>query len=441
MTREVIPPRQKESSHMRKNAWRAVAAGALALGTAAAMVGCSTTGTDDGTKTLSILWESGGQAGLEAVIAEFEKANPDVEVRAEFLATDPYFTQIRTRLSAGNAADVLFVWPGNGNVSALEVLAPNGYLADLSDMDWVQELPEALLQYADYDGKYYAFLTQITGFGQMINDQALAEAGLEIPTTWDEVLQFCADARSAGKVAYSMGTATLHESQFVSYALTPQTVYANDPDFDAKLDAGETTFADSGWKEALELHLDMVDAGCFNDGFSGADMDEAIRLWSVGDAIGLVGIGQYVLYSQNPEATFTMAPLPASNNADESWMAVAGWGGAAVNAKAKDIELAKEFVAFLASPEMNALYNENSGGGKGMMASISSGDTAGDQFAEVYTEYLELGRTAVFPDQKWPNPEVQRALQAGMQEALQGRKSVDDVLADMQAAFDQGGLK
>lgn len=419
---------------------RKVAIVAAALAVVAVASGCSGQGNgasagDADSGTLSVFWLESQAPGLEAVIAEFEKQNPDVDVEVTYADGDAYLAAIRTQLQAGTAADVLHVWPGNGNVSATVPLAQNGSLMDLSDEPWVATLPESIAPYTQFEGKTYSFPSTLSIVGAVYNNAALADSGLTIPEKWSEVIQFCKDARDLGTVAYSVGLTSTHESQFVGYALYPQLVQGPDPDLDARVAAGETTFAESGWKEALDKQVEMASAGCFNDSARGSDMFEASRIMTEGESIGMVTIGQYMPIFNNPD--LSLAALPGSEDPSESRIAVAPSTSAAVNAKAANPALAKAFIAFLATPEMNGLFECNTAGGIGSLPTTVEGpgqcdDSAFDQTA---LEFLNEGRTGGFPDQTWPSPDVQMALQLGMQEAAFGGRTVDSVLEEMNAAL------
>jgi raffinose/stachyose/melibiose transport system substrate-binding protein len=425
--------------------WAAVAVASTAV---LALSACSTSGNSNsggsGSQTLTITWQSDAKPAMDKIIKKFEDANPGVTVKANYAAPNELQQTMRVQLGAGTYSDVFWVWPGNGNVGSVHVLAPAGYLADLSDSKWASEIPDGIKDSAGYEGKTYSLPLETTSYGAMYNDQAMEAAGLKAPTTFPELLQFCKDARAKGKVAYSMGAATNYETQNIPYTMTPQTVQGDNPgaDFDKLMGEGKTTFAKSGWTKALDLGQQMIAAGCFNDGFQGVDVAEANRLWAVGDALGRIGIGVYIKQIETKN-TFTLTGVPTTDNADDTWLGYAAFGGAAVNAKAKNPELAKKFVDFLGTPEINALYVDPNGtNAQGTIPVITDpSDPPKGQFAEAMLAYSKAGKTAVFPDQNWPNPEVQAAMYSSSQELYNGKKTVAQVLADMQAAYDKGASK
>lgn len=420
-----------------------IAAAAVAA-TAVTLTACSTSGNSGGAagdQVLTISWQSDAKPALDAIIAKFEEANPGVTVKASYAAPTDLQQQMRVQLAAGTYADVFWVWPGNGNVGAVNVIGPAGYMADLSDQPWVSQMPEGVREVASSGGKTYALMLETTSYGAMYNDQAMEAAGLTIPTTWSEVLQFCTDARAAGKVAYAMGTATNYETQNTTYALSPQLVQGGNPgpDFDQLMADGKTTFNDSGWVEVLDKSVELQNAGCFNDGFQGTDVAEANRQWAAGEALGRIGIGVYVKQVETTN-TFTLAPLPASENADESYIGYTAFGGGAVNAASKNLDLAKKFMAFLGTPEMNALYVDPTGSNVPgtVPVIVDPANPPKGQFAEEMVAMAAAGKTAVFPDQNWPNPEVQANMYTGVQDLFNGKATPQQVLDSMQAAYDKG---
>ncbi|MDZ4044699.1 MAG: extracellular solute-binding protein, partial [Rhodoglobus sp.] len=233
---------------------RTAAAAIMATATAIALAACSTAPAEPVDEdaplsgTLVIGAYATAKAALDPLIAEFEAANPGVTVNATYADNQPYQAAIRTQLSSGTAPDVFTVWPGNGNPGAMEVLAPGGYLLDLSTVDGLPSLPEELASVTEIDGEQFVFPLTVAGIGGVYNEQAVEEAGATIPETWDEVLDFCAAAKDAGKVAFSLGLNSLFVTQLINYSLVSTLVYAEDPDFESQIADKSTTFEDSNWK-------------------------------------------------------------------------------------------------------------------------------------------------------------------------------------------------
>lgn len=398
-----------------------------------ALAGCSSNApaaNSSGTVTVARL--SGSDDKWNAIAAKFHEVNPGLTVEYTIIPTDAYNQQMGTRLSAGTAPDVLNVFPGSGNATAVRTLAKNGYLADLSGEGWAASQPEATASATSYNGKRYMFtdVSTANALGGIYNTKALSDAGLKIPTTYSEVLTFCADAQKAGKVAYALGAQTQWVTQLVTYALAATDVYSKDPDFNQKQLNKEATFQDSGWANAMTQYKEMFDKGCFNKDALGTSVDTQTAMVADGRALGSIQISTMgnPISKANPDVKLQLAPLPATDNPTDTRLAfglAVGWG---VNAKAKNAAGAKKFVDFLASKDATALTADKFG-------VAPTGEVAANDINKLDVPFVKDGKTASFPDVDWPSPQVQSLHFSGVQDMLGGKKSPTDVLTSMQDAF------
>ncbi|WP_432194283.1 ABC transporter substrate-binding protein [Streptomyces sp. bgisy027] len=391
-------------------------------------------GGSGGSQTLTLA--SQDQGSIDAVVKAFEKANPGVKVRYTVTGTDQYQQQIRTQLSSGTAPDVMSVWPGDGNAAATQVLAEPGYLRDISDQPWVAKLPDAVRNMTEYEGKTYTALFGLNGIGAIYNDQAMEKAGLTPPGTWTEVLDFCRAAKAKGTPAFALGIQDGWVDQLVLYALVATTVYGDDRDFDEKMQAGQATFAKSPWTTALDKYLTMEKTGCFQKKPLSTSYEASQQLAATGRTLGIVQ-GNWVvtlLKEKNPKATFTLKALPAADNPSETMMPAAAGAGYAINAKAKNKELALKFVNFVMSPEGMNLFVEKQGS---LPTLPDTGFEADPSLAEV-TKFVEADRTVPFMDQLWPSAKVGQTLVSGVQEIFSGQSTPEKLLDEMDADYKAG---
>jgi raffinose/stachyose/melibiose transport system substrate-binding protein len=409
----------------------------LAAITAAGLVAACSGGTNAASgdaQTLTIA--SVDQGSVEDVVKAFEKANPGVEVNLTTSGADEYQRQIRTQLSSGTAPDVMSVWPGNGNPGATYVLAKPGYLRDLSGEPWAAKYPDVVKSVAQYDGKTYNAIFGINGIGAVYNTGAMSKAGLTPPGTWTELLAFCKAAKAKGTPAFALGIQDNWVTQIVLYGLVATTVYGEDRDFDEKMQAGDTTFADSAWTTAMAKYLQMQQAGCFQDNPLGTSYEASQKLAATGKTLGIVQ-GNWVislLEEQNPDGKFTMTALPATDEPEQTLMPAAAGAGYGINAKAKNPDLALKFVTFVMSPEGMNLYAEKQGG---LPALPDTGFAVDPSLTELST-FLGADRTVPFMDQLWPNAKVQQTMLTGVQEIFSGQSTPDKMLTAMDADYRSG---
>ena len=376
------------------------------------------------------------QGSVEDVVKAFEAANPGVKVNFTTSGADQYQQQIRTQLASGTAPDVMSVWPGNGNPGATHVLAKPGYLRDLSDQPWAGKLPDAVKTVAQYEGKTYTGIFGRNGIGAVYNQQAMDQAGLTPPSTWTQLLDFCRAAAAKGTPAFALGIQDKWVTQIVLYALVATTVYGPDRDFDEKMQDNQATFADSAWTTAVDKYLEMQRTGCFQENPLGTSYEASQELAATGKTLGLVQ-GNWVialLEKQNPNGTFTLEPLPATDDTATFLMPGAAGAGYGINAKAKNPDLALKFVNFVMSPEGMNLYAEKQGG----LPSLPDTGFDVDPSLTELSDFITSDRTVPFMDQLWPNAKVQQTMLTGLQEIFSGQSTPDQMLAAMDADYKAG---
>jgi raffinose/stachyose/melibiose transport system substrate-binding protein len=415
--------------------------GALcALSAGIVLTACSSNVSSPGgssASSLRIAAPSSEKGAMDAVVAEFKKANPGTDVNVTYADSDPYQSTLRTQLSSGTAPDVFFAWPGNGNPAAIEVLAPQGYLDDLSGQAWAKQIPEGNQSVTEVGNKTYILPVTYTGVGAIYNKKTLGEVGKPEPRTWSQVLELCDAAKNKGKVAFALGDQTPWVTQMVDYALVATTVYAKNPAFNTEQAAGKASFADSGWKTAMDKFLQMNKRGCFSKDPLGTSVDDANQQVGNGKAVAAVQVlavaGQ--IKDDAPAGTqFGMFPLPATDNPAETRIPGAVGGAYAVNAKSGKKTLAEKFIDFMAQPQSMNLYAAKDSAAPALPNDAFKADPS---FAPLL-DYQKQHRTVPFMDQLWPNPKVQQVHLAGVQGMLSGRATPDSVLEQMDSTYKSG---
>lgn len=372
---------------------------------------------------------------IEEIVANFEKEYPDVKVEFNYQGGD-VGGLISTQLQANTAPDILLTFPGGDAGSGANVnvvtLASQGKLMDLSDQAWTDDVPEVWKSEVDYEGKTYAYPGAAQPLAAIYNQDALDDAGLEIPETLSDVYQLCEDAAADGKYAYAQGLGeTLAGPQMLSFGQTASLVYGPDPDFKAQLDDGTTTYQDSAWVDQFEIYQKMFDKGCFGEGALGRDRKQGGDAVAAGQAFGIVDVGaaKSAMVAANPDAQFVVAGIPASDDGDLYVTALPGYTVAA-NAAAKNPAAAAAFMEFLAEPAQSVIYAN----GFSSVPIIPNDEYTAPADLAPFAELLASGQYAKLPN--LGAPEVQVALNEGVQSLLLGDDTPESVAKKMQDAFD-----
>ncbi|GAA5159070.1 ABC transporter substrate-binding protein [Amycolatopsis dongchuanensis] len=392
-------------------------------------------GGGDGPVELRVVSMTSQRAALERMFELYREVNPDVTFALSTAEADQYNTAIRAQMGGNNAPDLMMVFPGSGNATSVEPLAEAGLLVDQSDRDWVGDVPDSFAPLNQLDGKTYIRSYGYGTIGTVYNRDAFDELGLEVPTTWSELLSVCEEAKAAGKIPIALGLATGWNTQLVNYGLVASTVYGPEPGFTDEQLAGDASFEDSaGWNEAFEKYMQLRDNGCFIDGAEGTTYDQAKNAVASGDAlmITLVLDGVPSLRELDPEVNYGMFPLPGTDSAADVYAPIGVGPGLGVNARSRHQEAALDFVDFVAQEGSLREWADALGivpGIKDVPVELAEG-------FEPMAELLSSDHVAPYPDQRWPSPEVQSAHFAAVQNVYTDQATIADALRSMDAAFD-----
>ncbi|MEV0231890.1 extracellular solute-binding protein [Nonomuraea sp. NPDC050786] len=412
------------------------------LAVAAAATACSTkpetTATTGGggaaAVDLKVVGVADQKAPLDELIAAYGKVKPDVRLTASYAPTDQVQTSVRTQLGAGNGPDLHVVYPGNGSAMSMSQIAKAGLLADLSAQAWTQTIPAGFKPAFQLDGKTYIYSAGSSVIGAVYNKKAFQKAGVDAPpTTWTEFLAVCDKLKKAGIVPIALGAQTPWVTQLITYALVPSTVYAKDPTFDDKQLAGQATFAQSGWRQAMEMYLELQKRGFFNDKPNGTTFEQQISMVATGKAGMAIQVSavlpDFRKAASSPD-DLSMFPVPGADDANQVWIPAGVVVGLGANAKGKNAEQAKAFIDFLGKQKnINAWAKA--------IAAIPLTQDASSTIDPAVESFLPFtkDRAVPFMDQRWPNAEVQPVHFAVIQELLAGKSSIDEALKKMDEAY------
>lgn len=396
--------------------------------------GSGSAATDDG--ILKITANITDRSAMKAVVTAFERENPQVKIAVTYADTDQLQSTLPAQLSSGTAPDVFTVWPGYGNPAALRTFESAGRLADLSGLEFARRVPEDTKWVTRVGDATYAVPANYSGIGAIYSKKAMRDVGGTTPETWDELLQLCDKAKAGGKVLFALGIETPWVTQLADYALAATTVYAGQPEFATEMGNGRATFADSGWRKALEKYVELDERDCFSSDPLGTSYETSIQDVAEGRAVGVIQVASSTsaITATAPELQLAMFALPASNNAAQTHMPGAVSAAYGVNFDSDNKALAMKFAEFLGSDTGQNLYNQDSG----TLPAIPNDRFTADPVLKELVAHQKAGTTVPFMDQLWPRPQVQQEHFTQIQKLFAGRTDIDGVLAALDEAYQEG---
>lgn len=360
------------------------------------------------------------KAAFDALIADFEAANPDVDVVLNLFDHEGYKTAIRNFLTA-DSPDLANWYAGNRMAPFVKA----GQFMDVSDV-WAENgLNESLASAASsmtIDGKQWGVPYTYYQWGIYFNKDVYKAAGVEVPATWDQFVANCEKFQAAGIDCLTTGSKALWPTAGIFDYLDLRT---NGYDFHMQLTNGEVAWTDDRVKAVFAEWAKVVPYTTKNH--AAIDWQDAAALLVQGKAANYV-MGNFAVATfkdggmTNDSLGFMPFPeiTPGLARAEE-----APTDTIHIPSGAKNVADAKTFLAFLASAEQQTKMNETLG-----QLPINKDATVGDDpFLQAGFELLSTaeGGIAQFFDRD-ASAEMAKVGMEGFQEFMVKPDRVDAIL-------------
>jgi raffinose/stachyose/melibiose transport system substrate-binding protein len=289
----------------------------------------------------------------ERMIADFEAANPDINVELE---TRPGGAEgdnlIKTRLATGEMTDVFLYNSG----SLFQAINPVQNLVDLTNEPWQENVIDSFKTVVTApDGTVRgAPIGAAMGGGILYNRPIYEELGLTPPKSWAEFMANNEKIKAAGKVPVIQSFGTTWTSQLFVLGDFYNVLQA-EPDFPERYTNNEAKYATSdAARKGFERQEEIFGAGYLNEDFAAATFE---------DGVVKVATGEGAHYPMLTFAVSTIGELAPENIGDVGFFAIPGddpakngvttWmpAGLYIPQNTEHLEQAKRFIAFAASVE------------------------------------------------------------------------------------------
>ncbi len=306
----------------------------------------------------------GSYSNFEALEAEFDSFNeiyPYVEL--SYLKPDDYNNLLGTVLESSNAPNIYFSNPwmiGDEKyqtvVDHMEDLADPGLGLDL------ECIRPSLLSY-DADGQLLMVPIFARNYGMLVNNDLFEKEGLEVPTTWEELLDVCEAFRGKGYASPMMGYSADSSGCLMNILVYPEALAALAGDPEAleaanELDPSAGEFLRRGLEAMMELigngYIDLEKCGEISDNYS-----EVILRFFEGDVPMMICTGDTVSGTGKRESqseAFTKAPFtysfyPVPLSEAGGYFVDSPSIEFSVNKTCEDLDMTNEFMRFLITRE------------------------------------------------------------------------------------------
>lgn len=380
------------------------------------------------TRTLSYYadYDPNPLAAMEALIAEFEAANPDIDVVLQNFDHEGYKTAIRNFLTT-DAPDLANWYAGNRMAPFVDA----GQFMDVTDAWDANGLNESLASAAasmTMDGKKWGIPYTYYQWGVYFNKDAYAAAGANVPANYDEFVANCELFKAAGIDCLTTGTSALWPGAGIFDYMNLRT---NGYEFHNALTSGEIAWTDDRVRATFANWAKIVPY--ITADHAAIDWQDAAALMSQGKAANYV-MGNFAVATfkdggmTNDNLGFMAFPeidasIPRAEEAPTDTIHIP--------AGAKNVADAKTFLAFIASADAQTKLNAALG-----QLPINAGSTVGDDpYIQAGFELLSTtpGGIAQFFDRDAP-AEMAKLGMEGFQEFMVLPENLDAILERLEAA-------
>jgi multiple sugar transport system substrate-binding protein len=292
---------------------------------------------------------------FDAMIAEFEAANPGIDVVTNEFGVEPYKTALLNFLTT-DPPDV-FQWSA-GNRMAPFVTA--GLVMDVSDVWESNGLNDSMASAKasmTIDGKQWGVAYTYYQWGIYYNKEVYKQVGAEVPKTYDEFLANCEKFKAGGIDCLTTGTKALWPAAGIFDYLSLRT---NGYEWHMDLTSGKIPYTDQKVRDVFDQLGRLVKPGFVTANHAAIDWQDASTLVAQGKAANFL-MGNFTVPflkdagMTNDTLGFFPFPevVPGVPRAEE-----APADALFIAAGAKNPEDAKKFLAFVALPETQATLSK-----------------------------------------------------------------------------------
>ena len=289
---------------------------ALSLLLALSMLLClCACGKTDGKTTLNVIAAQYGQQTAhwwKTFEADFEKANTSIDLVVDVVSWNDIYTTVNTRVANNDAPDIL-------NIDVFADYQADGLL--LPAKDYVSEKTyekfyPAFLEQSQIDGTVWAIPDLASARALYYNADILAEAGVEVPATWEELTAACQKILDHYKGAvYPWGVdMTTDEGQacFAYY------IWNNGGGFVDE--NGNWTLNSEKNVEAIEYIMNMVKSGYTNTDPATETRYDNQDMFGAGKVAMMIGPNSIPAYLEAGKysVNYGVAPIPTNSGTSVS---------------------------------------------------------------------------------------------------------------------------
>ena len=255
----------------------------------------STPASSSGPVKLTMWWWGDQEAaGMKNFVADsvqkYEAAHPNITIDTVLQSTDNLMPNFTAAAKAKQGPDIEYRWGGIWNLQD----AWDGNLAAVSDYIPQDELAHYLNASEDTSGgKVWTAPWYVQpSFPVLYRKDILKDAGVAVPTNWDEFLAACDTLNSKGITPIAGGVKDGWFGGWLYSIMGSQSLTSIDDLKEAVV--GDKKFTDPEFAEWWSRLQEMIDHKCWNDDIGSQELYQAQQTWVDGKSAMTISAGTEV---------------------------------------------------------------------------------------------------------------------------------------------------
>jgi len=290
------------------------------------------------------------QAVQQYLIKPYQQLHPNVSITLQAAPTGTSTDQhLATLFAAGDGPDIY----DNAGPSFMPPYITNGEALNLepyaAKYGWKQKMSSFALQSSLYQGKLYYLPTEFESLHLWVNTTAMQKYGWKVPTTYDEMMNVCAEIKAKGLIPFATGMNGWKGcwdwwySYFLNAYLGTKKLY--------KVLTGQIPWTDPEIATSYQMMKKIWDLGYIMDKQAPAiTLTSSWAIWGQGKAVfrmeGTWGFSPGLVYANAKNIEWAIAPLPTWKPGIDFAPPVGIGEANAINPKSKNIAVAADFYDF-----------------------------------------------------------------------------------------------
>lgn len=371
---------------------------------------------------------------IDELIAEFEAANPGIQVKHQTFPYDSYQEKLAASIAAGEGPTIVNLFYG-----WVPKYVKSGVLSELPHSSFAPEVIESefapMVQINKIDGKYYTIPTAVRTLGLLYNKDLLAKHGFDAPpATLDELVEMavaCTERDANGTLQVEgltfQPTGQLH-TYFRPVLLEQFGQPAMSEDYKQVL-----WNASEGGYQAFEWMVDLVrkhgvgennfmtdDVTAFRQGAAAMSIDGSFRLGTL---------------AGDTELNYGVAVLPTHNGVQKSFSSF--WtNGILAGVEGKELEAAEKFLTFLTSEDVMKRWTLRIGEIGARVSIADDAELLANERLAPFIEMLPYATSYFYVDEAADRQVVVDAIDMVLVGGMEPRDALDASVEAAQAILD-----